>query len=150
MRRHVAHVLLAICLSLTGLAIVSSVAAATAGPAQRGHLDPLVPPLPAEASVSSRNGVIDPGRQSHSFRYRVDTAEEFWSLELFLTDSRGRPVASAYQNVGADPKVGRDVFRFASHAIRPGNFTIRAKLTWGDYDRAEKWLEPRTIHLRKR
>lgn len=146
MRRLVAPALLVV-----GLAVAGFTLPATADvPRDRGLLDPVVPPLPAEASVWSRDGTLGNGRQQHSFRYRVTTAEEYWSLELFLLDRRGRQVASAYQNVGADPMSGRDVFRFSSRSARPGKFTIRARLTWGDYDRAEQWLEPHTFRMRSR
>lgn len=146
MRRLVAHALLVV-----GLAVVGLTAPAAADePRSRGLLDPLVPPMPAEANVWSRDGVLKQGRQKHVFRYRVETAEALWALELFLVDTQGRQVAFSHQRSGSDPASGRDTFRFWSQATVPGRFTIRAKLTWGDYDQAEKWLEPRTFRLRER
>jgi hypothetical protein len=106
-------------------------------------------PLPAEASVSSSDGVFKQGHQQHAYRYQVETAEEFWSLELFVYDPRGHKIASAYQTTGADPMSARATFSFWSEATRPGKFTIKARLTWGDYDREERWLEPQSFRLRR-
>ena len=132
MKRAIAYAVL-----VAGL-VVGSLSA----PAQAGE------PLPAEASVRTSDGALEHGSQKHAFHYRVETNETTWSLELFLIDPSGRQIASSYQAVGADPKVGRDVFRFWSQSTRPGRFTIRARLTWGDYDQAVRWLEPRTFRLR--
>ncbi len=104
-------------------------------------------PLPAEASVWSPDGVLKHGHQRHAYRYTVETAE-YWSLEIFVIDPRGHQVASDYQTSGADPKKARVAFGLWSQATRPGKFTIKARLTWGDYDREERWLEPRTFRLR--
>lgn len=126
----------------------SSLAPSSAAAASGGLLGP-GPPLPAEAAVWSSDGVLKKGRQQHAYRYQVETDEPYWSLELFVLDSRNHQVASAFQAVGADPMSGRANFRFWSQATRPGRFTIRARLTWGDYDREERWLEPRTFRLRR-
>lgn len=130
------------------LGATSVPASATAAVRAGGLLGP-VGPLPAEAGVSAADGVLaKAGSQQHAFHYRVETDETTWSLELFLVDPRGRQIASSYQNVGGDPMVGRDVFRFWSRGIRPGKYTIKARLTWGDYDQVAEWLEPSTFRLR--
>ena len=145
MRRVIAYTVLVAGLALGGLPLPSPAAAV---PRTDGLLGPITP-LPAEAAVWSPDGVFKKGRQQHTYRYEVDTDEEYWSLELFLYDPRDRKVASAFQAIGADPMSGRANFRFWSQATRPGTFTIRARLTWGDYDREERWLEPRTFRLRR-
>jgi hypothetical protein len=134
MRRAIAYAVLAAAL-LVGSATV---------PAQAGD------PLPADAGVRTADGTLKHGSQKHAFHYRIETNEATWSLELYLIDPSGRQIASSYQAVGADPKVGRDVFRFWSQSTRPGKFTVRARLTWGDYDQSVRWLEPQTFRLRGR
>jgi hypothetical protein len=134
-----------------GLAVVAlAVPAAADVPAERGLLDPVNAPLPAEATVWSPDGVFEQGRQEHGFRYRVQTDEPSWSIELFLVDPRGRQIGFSNHRAESDPASGRGTFRFWSQSTVPGKFTIRAKLTWGDYDRAEKWLAPQTFRLRRR
>jgi len=146
MKRLVAHAVL-----VAGLLVTSPGYAADAAPRTDGLLDFLIPPEPTvDARFWSPDGTLGPGRQTHAYRYRVETDESFWSLELFLLDPKGRRIASAQQASGADPASGRDLFRFWSQGTRPGRFTIKAKLSWGDYDRAERWLEPRTFRLRRR
>ncbi|MDQ4055455.1 MAG: hypothetical protein M3237_22565 [Actinomycetota bacterium] len=150
MKRLVAHAALVAGLALGGLSMASPGYAGPAAPRTDGLLDLLTPPQrPAKATVWSSDGVLEEGRQRHAFRYRVQTAEA-WSLELFLLDPNGRQISFSNQQSGADQPNGRDVFRFWSQGTRPGKFTIKAKLTWGDYDQAERWLEPRTFRLRRR
>ena len=133
MRRVIAYAVLVAGLALGGLTVQTPASAA---------------PLPADATVWSPDGVLKNGHQRHAYRYEVETAEPYWSLEIFVLDPRGHQVASDYQTSGADPKSARVTFGLWSQATRPGKFTIKARLTWGDYDREERWLEPRTFRLR--
>ena len=145
MRRAIAYAVLVAGLALGGLPLPTPASAVT-------HSDGLLgpnAPLPAEAAVWSPDGVLKKGRQRHTYRYQVETDEAYWSLELFVYDPRHHKIASAFQAIGADPMSGRANFRFWSQATRPGRFTIKARLTWGDYDREERWLEPRTFRLRR-
>jgi hypothetical protein len=134
MTRAIAYAAVAVGLALGGLTSPAPASAA---------------PLPAEASVWSPSGVFEKGAQRHAYRYEVETAEAYWSLEIFVYDSRGRQIAFDNQTSGADPSSARASFRFWSQATRPGRFTIKTKLSWGDYDREERWLEPRTFRLRR-
>jgi hypothetical protein len=103
----------------------------------------------ATGSVHSGDAAFEKGCQSHGYRYRVQAEGSDWSLELFLVDSRGKQVATGYEWKGSDPKRGRGRFEFCSQATRPGRFTVRSRLTWDDGRYHEKWLEPRTIRLRR-
>ena len=146
MKRLVAYAAL-----VASLLVTSTGYAAGAAPRADGLLDFLTPPEPTvDARFWSPDGTIGLGRQRHAYRYQVEAGESFWSLELFLLDPKGRRIASGFQAGGADPARGRGLFRFWSQGTRPGRYTIKAKLSWGDYDRAERWLEPRTFRLRRR
>ncbi len=103
----------------------------------------------ATGSVHSSDGTFEKGCQSHGYRYRVRGEGSDWSLELFLIDPRGRQTATGYEWKGLDPKRGRGRFEFCAQATRPGKFTVRSRLTWEDGQYHEKWLEPRTIQLRR-
>jgi hypothetical protein len=103
----------------------------------------------ATGSVHSGDGRLEKGCQSHGYRYRVQAEGSDWSLELFLVDSRGRQVANGYEWKGHDPKRGSGRFEFCSQSTRPGKFIVRSRLTWDDGRTHEKWLEPRTIRLRR-
>jgi len=103
----------------------------------------------ATGSVHSSDGVFERGCQSHGYRYRVRAEGSDWSLELFLIDPRGKQIATGYEWKGSDPKRGRGRFEFCAQATRPGKFTVRSRLTWDDGRYHEKWLEPRTVRLRR-
>jgi len=121
---------------------------ATALPDPEGELHSLQH-IRATGSVHSGDGAFKRGCQSHGYRYRVQAEGSDWSLELFLVDSRGRQVANGYEWKGHDPKRGSGRFEFCSQATRPGKFIVRSRLTWDDGRSHEKWLEPRTIRLRR-
>lgn len=106
-------------------------------------------PVKATGKVSSRDGVLEHGCQRHGYRYRVRPHGHDWSLELFLRDRRGKQVATGWEWKGGDPRRGRGHFEFCSQSTRPGRFTVKARLTWDDGDYHERWLEPRTIRLRR-
>ena len=103
----------------------------------------------ATGSVHSGDGAFRQGCQSHGYRYRVRPGGSDWSLELFLIGPRGKQVSTGYEWKGRDPKRGRGRFEFCSQSTRPGKFTVRSRLTWDDGEYHEKWLEPRTIRLRR-
>ena len=103
----------------------------------------------ATGEVRSRDGRFERGCQSHGYRYEVRPHGSDWSLELFLIDSRGKRIANGYEWKGADPREGRGRFEFCAQSTRPGKFTVRSRLTWDDGEYHEKWLEPRTIRLRR-
>lgn len=103
----------------------------------------------ATGEVRSGDGRFERGCQSHGYRYEVRAHGSDWSLELFLIDSRGKRVATGYEWKGADPREGRGRFEFCAQSTVPGKFTVRPRLTWDDGQYHEKWLEPRTIRLRR-
>ena len=103
----------------------------------------------ATGSVHSGDGIFEKGCQSHAYRYRVRPGGSDWSLELFLIGPRGKQVSTGYKFNGHDPNRGRGRFHFCSQSTRPGRFTVRSRLTWDDGEYHEKWLEPRTIRLRR-
>ena len=103
----------------------------------------------ATGSVHSGDGRFEHGCQSHPYRYRVRPRGSDWSLEIFLIDPRGKQIATGYEWKGADPKRGRGRFEFCSQSTRPGKFRVRSRLTWDDGMEHQKWLEPRTIRLRR-
>ena len=103
----------------------------------------------ATGSVHSGDGIFEKGCQSHGYRYRVRPGGSDWSLELFLIGPRGKQVSTGYKFNGHDPNGGRGRFHFCSQSTRPGRFTVRSRLTWDDGEYHEKWLEPRTIRLRR-
>lgn len=103
----------------------------------------------ATGSVHSGDGAFERGCQSHGYRYRVRPGGSDWSLELFLIGPGGKQVSTGYEWKGRDPKRGRGHFDFCSQSTRPGKFTVRSRLTWDDGEYHEKWLEPRTIRLRR-
>ena len=103
----------------------------------------------ATGSVHSSDGTFERGCQSHPYRYRVRPRGSDWSLELFLIGPRGKQVSTGYEWKGSDPKRGSGRFGFCSQATRPGKFRVRSRLTWDDGMEHQKWLEPRTIWLRR-
>jgi hypothetical protein len=90
---------------------------------------------PADAATASYgytsapDGVLRAGCHNHRYRYVVRVRGDDWMLETFLTDRRGRRVASGMMDSAADPRRGRERFRFCRNSTVPGRFTIRAKLT---------------------
>ena len=129
-----------------GALAVTSPATAVPDPADELHS---LQHVRATGSVHSGDGAFKRGCQSHGYRYRVRPDGSDWSLELFLVDPRGRQIATGYEWKGSDPKRGRGRFEFCSQSTRPGKFTVRSRLTWDDGKYHEKWLEPRTIWLRR-
>ena len=103
----------------------------------------------ASGAVRSPDGILEKGCQSHGYRYRVNAGDSVWSLELFLVDPDGEQVGNGYERKGHDPARGRGRFEFCAQPTRAGTFTVRAKLTWDDGEYHDKWLEPRTIQLRR-
>jgi len=130
-------------LALTAGALGAAVPA-TAGPADDLHS---FEHQRANGAVRSPDGILEKGCQSHGYRYRVNAGDSVWSLELFLVDPDGEHVGNGYERKGHDPARGR--FEFCEQPTRAGSFTVRAKLTWDDGEYHDKWLEPRTIQLRR-
>lgn len=129
-----------------GLLAVTSPASALPGPAGGLHS---LEHVRATGSVHSADGSFQKGCQSHRYGYRVRPRGSDWSLEVFLIDRRGKQVATGYEWKGSDPRRGHGRFHFCSQATRPGRFTVRSRLTWDDGREHQKWLEPRTIRLRR-
>ncbi|HEX5861508.1 MAG TPA: hypothetical protein VFY58_06675 [Nocardioides sp.] len=103
----------------------------------------------ATGSVRSPDGVLERGCQTHPYRYRVRPGGSDWSLEVFLSNRRGKRLATGYEWKGKDPRRGRGRFEFCSQSTSPGRFTVRSRLTWDDGAYHEKWLQRRTIWLRR-
>jgi len=137
---------LAAAILTAGLLTFAPPASALTDPGQELHS---LQHVRATGSVHSGDGRLERGCQTHGYRYRVRPGNSDWSLELFLVGPRGKQVATGYEWKGNDPRRGRGRFHFCSQATRPGKFTVRSRLTWDDGQYHEKWLEPRTIRLRR-
>ena len=144
-RRAPARLLAAAALAVGSLAIASPATSLSDPEAQLHSLQH----VRATGSVHSGDGAFERGCQSHGYRYRVRPSGSDWSLELFLIGPGGKQVSTGYEWKGRDPKRGRGHFDFCSQSTRPGKFTVRSRLTWDDGEYHEKWLEPRTIRLRR-
>lgn len=76
------------------------------------------------------DGTLRSGCHNYPYRYRLNIGSDDWTLETFLVDRTDETIASGAYAAGPDRKRNRTHFRFCRYNTVPGQFTIRAKLTW--------------------
>ncbi len=128
--------------------VAATVLALVAG---SGTLTPAAADIhPEWGSTSAKDRPLRKGCHTYRYSYELHPPEGIWALETFIRGPGGKRLASDGLLGGYDPESGTRPFRLCKVTTRYGRFTIKAKLTWGDYDRTERWLEPRTLRLRRR
>lgn len=127
-------------LALPGLGSLGSSTPAAPTPAQwraMGHL-------------SSGNAKLRSGCHKHTYHYRITPPSSQWALETFLTDPKGKHLASDVILSGADKKSGTKSFTICKSNTRTGTFTIKGKLTYEVYpDEHSGWITPTHFKLSK-
>lgn len=126
---------------LCGLLLALSL---TVSPSAQAAAEPL-------GAVSARDQKVHSGCHHYRFRYRVSVPTDLWSAEVFLRAPRGGKVGSAFFISGADPTVGRSVWRLCRRAMVPGRYTMRMKVSYIDgYDLRTDWVKPSRFRITRR
>jgi hypothetical protein len=108
-------------------------------------------PFAEFAKTFRGDGTLKEGCANYKYRYKVSPPPEAdtWALETFLVDRRGETIASGGILDGADPKRGRETFRFCRENTVPGKFRLRGKFTYKvGFDTFDGWIDPTTFRLR--
>jgi hypothetical protein len=120
----------------------------------------LAPSVPAQAKARTMaeyahtfrgDGTLHDGCRNYRYKYKISPPEEAdtWALETFLTDRRGKTIASGGVLEGADPLKGKKRFRFCRQNTVPGKFKLRGKFTYKvGFDTFDGWIEPTYFRLR--
>ena len=122
---------------------------------------PLLPPEPApqetqaqpvqvSAVVDAPDGRLRRGCKDYRFTYAVSTPSSDWTLDLSMTDRRGRGVNSQALIGPNDATSGTVVHRLCRWATVPGLFTIRGVLVSYDGTQETTATVTETFRLRRR
>lgn len=96
------------------------------------------------------DGTLLEGCHNYRYGYRITPPKDAdtWALETFLTDRRGETIASSGILDGADPKRGKDRFRFCRENTVPGRFKLRGKFTYKvGFETFNGWIDPTYFRL---
>lgn len=96
------------------------------------------------------DGTLLEGCNNYRYGYKVTPPPDAdtWALETFLTDRRGVTIASGGVLDGADPKKGKETFRFCRENTVPGRFKLRGKFTYKvGFDTFNGWIDPTYFRL---
>ena len=107
-------------------------------------------PFAQYAKTTRGDGVLKQGCNNYRYGYRITPPKEAstWALETFLTDRRGKTIASGGILQGADPKKGHDRFRFCRENTVPGRFKLRGKFTYKvGFETFDGWIDPTFFKL---
>lgn len=118
---------------LAGLLLVLAAAPAGAWPwdtAPKAGPDPERPVT--WGRTTSADHPMRAGCHRYGYRYAITPPTDEWSAELFLTNSHGKRVGSAYYLTPQDAARGAGTWKLCRSTTGPGRYTIRMRIT---YDR---------------
>jgi hypothetical protein len=123
-------------------ALVALLGAGLTAPADAGN--------PDLGRLWAGDKVLRQGCHNYRYQYRVTSAAEEWSLEVYLRDPTREIIASNTKDSMVDPKRGHGTFRFCRYNTQPGRFKIRGKLTRYDgYEQKVGWVRPGFFRMRR-
>lgn len=119
----------------------------------------LITPQSAAAGSASSTGstampdqVLRRGCHEYSYTYQLAPDSPDWTLETYLIDPRGTPLASGAFIGGYDATSGRGEFTICRNTTRRGIFKLKAKLTvylGPHHDVHVSWLPKTRIRLHR-
>ena len=134
---------------LAALGLLAALALVTVSPARAAGDHPYA----KYAETFRGDGTLKQGCNNYRYRYKLTPPKDAdtWALETFLTDRRGKTIASSGILDGADPKKGTDRFRFCRENTVPGRFKLRGKFTYKvGFDTFDGWIDPTYFKLTTR
>lgn len=136
--------------ALSALALTAGLLVAGGAPTAQAATG--VPGKPATwGSTKAPNQVLRRGCAPYRYRYTVTAPTDEWAAEIFLVGPRGKGIASAAFDAGANRARSKAVFRLCAPSLRVGRYTIRMKITWQDgFDQSAGFVRPSTFRLTRR
>jgi hypothetical protein len=103
-------------------------------------------------STYSTDKILRSGCRYYTFNYRVHPPRGPWAAEIFLTNPRGRGIASKAIASNSDPRTGRLAWRLCRASLIYGRYRIGMKITYQEsiYENREGWVRPSFFRMKRR
>ena len=99
-------------------------------------------------STSAPDQVLRRGCRDYRFSYRITTPNDEWQAEVFVSDPRGRAIASVTLDAGINPRRAVRTFRTCRASTTYGRFKLRMRVTYTvGYEKHAGFVRPAYFRL---
>lgn len=99
-------------------------------------------------STKAPDQVLRKGCRNYRFAYKITTPNDEWQAEMFISDRKGRAVASVLADAGSQPRQDVTTFRTCRASTTPGRFKIRMRVTYIEgYEKHVGFVKPSYFRL---
>lgn len=94
-------------------------------------------------SIKAPDQVLRQGCRDYRFAYRITTPNDEWQAEVFVTDPRGRAIASVLVDAGSNPSQAVTTFRTCRVSTTHGRFKLRMRVSYNvGYEKHVGFVKP--------
>lgn len=130
--------LTALALTLGGVSTADA-----AGPTASSRMD-----ATSWGSTRAPDQVLRAGCRNYRFAYKITTPNDNWQAEMFISDRKGRAIASVLADAASQPRQDVTTFRTCRASTTPGRFKIRMRITYTEgYDKFVGFAKPSYFRL---
>lgn len=105
----------------------------------------------AWGSTKAPDQVLRKGCRNYRLSYRITTPNDEWQAEMFVTDPRGRAIASVLVDAGSNPRKDIRTFRTCRASTTYGRFKLRMRVTYTvGYEKHVGFVKPTFFRLTRR